>query len=123
MMADRNKISQALLNVLSNAYKYSPADSSVQIRIKQAVAFNNQPMVGILVTDAGIGMTQEQSSRMFERFYRADFSGKVPGTGLGMAIVKEIMDLHNGFIEVQSKPGLGTAICLLLPVATERESP
>jgi signal transduction histidine kinase len=59
-------------------------------------------------------MTPEQVHRVGERFYRADASGKVPGTGLGMSIVKEIMSLHGGSVRIQSEPGQGTTVTLLM---------
>jgi signal transduction histidine kinase len=68
------------------------------------------------VTDRGVGMTPAEQSRIFERFYRADPSGNIPGTGLGMSLVKEIMDLHGGEIEVTSAPGEGTTVTLWLPI-------
>jgi PAS domain S-box-containing protein len=119
MQADKTKAGQALLNVVANAYKFSPAGGDVLIEVKKVLALNGGAMAGIRVTDSGIGMTPEQMSRLFERFYRADFSGKIPGTGLGMSIVKEIIDLHHGLVEVQSKPGEGTSVCLLLPLSTD----
>jgi signal transduction histidine kinase len=64
-----------------------------------------------------MGMTDDQLSRVFERFYRADTAGTIPGTGLGMSIVKEIIDLHGGRVEVHSKPGEGTTVTLWLPRA------
>ena len=69
------------------------------------------------VEDQGVGMTDEQLQRVFERFYRADSSGSVPGTGLGMSIVKEIIELHQGWVEVQSQIGRGTRVTLWLPAA------
>jgi signal transduction histidine kinase len=60
-------------------------------------------------------MTPEQLSRVFDRFYRADTSGKIPGTGLGMSIVKEIIELHGGAVEIASKIGAGTTVTLWLP--------
>ena len=75
--------------------------------------------VGIRVTDQGIGMTPEQLSRVFERFYRADPSGNIPGTGLGMSLVKEIMTLMGGEVELRSEPGQGTEATLWLRVVTD----
>ena len=60
-------------------------------------------------------MTPEQLSHVCERFYRADTSGKIPGTGLGMSIVKEIVELHGGDLEITSKVGAGTTVTLWLP--------
>ncbi|MFY7940211.1 MAG: sensor histidine kinase, partial [Burkholderiaceae bacterium] len=73
--------------------------------------------LGVSVTDQGIGMTPEQQARLFERFFRADPSGNIPGTGLGMCLVKEIMGLHGGSIDVQSQIGAGTTITLWFPLS------
>lgn len=112
--ADAKKITQAITNVISNAYKYSPEGGPVVIDVldTQKAAY-----VGIRVSDIGIGMSPAELSRLFERFFRADTSGKIPGTGLGMSIVKEIIDLHDGEVEVHSQPGQGTQVTLWLPVA------
>jgi PAS domain S-box-containing protein len=118
---DLNKMSQALGNVLSNAYKYSPAGGPVRVRlVAGAVLAGVPPQVGIEVSDRGIGMTPEQLSRVSERFYRADASGNIPGTGLGMSIVKEITELLGGRLALASEPGQGTVVTLWLPVAPTR---
>ena len=69
----------------------------------------------IAVIDQGMGMTPEQRSRLFERFFRADTSGNIPGTGLGMTIVKEIVELHGGQVSLSSERGVGTTVTLWLP--------
>lgn len=121
MRADRHKLTQAVTNVLSNAYKYSPANSAVSIEIALPEADvdhasdSRTPMAGIRITDHGIGMTHEQLRRVFERFYRADLSGKIPGTGLGMSIVHEIIVLHEGEVSVDSAIGAGTTVTIWLP--------
>ena len=109
---DRNKVRQALGNVLSNAYKYSPQGGAVQMRI-----VTEGQELGVQVQDSGIGMTPEQLARVSERFYRADTSGSIPGTGLGMSIVKEIVELLGGRMALASEPGAGTTVTLWLPVA------
>jgi PAS domain S-box-containing protein len=116
LMVDPDKTRQALANVLSNAYKYSPNGGSIvlQTHLNQE---GDKPLVGISVTDQGIGMTPEQRSRLFERFYRADPSGNIPGTGLGMCLVKEIMELQGGTVEVQSELGIGTCVTMWFPMA------
>ena len=78
---------------------------------------DGKPYIGIRVTDTGIGMTPAQLARVGERFYRADTSGNIPGTGLGVTIVKEIVELHGGNLAVDSTPGAGTTITLWLPAA------
>jgi signal transduction histidine kinase len=112
--ADRKKLAQALGNVVSNAYKYSPAGKNVSISVHGAESAS-ESMVGLSVRDEGIGMTQAAVARVGERFFRADTSGKYPGTGLGMAIVKEIVDLHGGRLAVDSRPGTGTTVTLWFP--------
>lgn len=112
---DAGKLNQALQNVLSNAYKFSPAGGSVQI----GVQLHSQRQVSISIKDAGIGMTQNQVSKVFTRFYRADTVASLPGTGLGMNIVKEIMKFHAGDVLIDSALGVGTRVSLIIPVATE----
>jgi signal transduction histidine kinase len=86
---DRNKMRQAIGNVLSNAYKYSPQGGTVHVRIVRNDS-GEPPMIGIEVRDHGMGMTPAQLVRVSERFYRADASGNIPGTGLGMSIVSVV---------------------------------
>lgn len=74
----------------------------------------------VSIKDCGIGMTQEQVERVFERFYRADKNSAIPGAGLGMTLVKEIIDMHGGWIAIKSQLGKGTEVCLCLPVSRER---
>ena len=111
---DPSKIQQALSNLISNAYKYSPNGGSVRIRFRKNTD-SNKPMIGIEVQDEGIGMTSEQLARVFERFYRADPSGKIPGTGLGMSIVKEIVEFQHGHVDIISSIGQGTSVTIWLP--------
>ena len=114
--ADASKLMQAVRNILSNAYKYSPGGGVVSISVINADS-DSQVSVGIRVTDHGLGMTSEQAARICERFYRVDTSGNIPGTGLGMSIVKEIMELHGGQVEIQSQLGAGTSVTLWLTAA------
>ena len=72
----------------------------------------------IEVRDQGIGMSPAQLERAFERFYRADPSGNIPGTGLGLCLVKEIVELLGGRIELESAPGQGTCARVWIPAAT-----
>jgi signal transduction histidine kinase len=115
--ADASKLMQAVRNILSNAYKYSPDGGVVAISVINAGSDSQTP-VGIRVTDHGLGMTNEQAARTCERFYRVDTSGNIPGTGLGMSIVKEIMELHGGQVQIQSQLGAGTSVTLWLTAAS-----
>ena len=120
---DRRKLTQVLSNVFSNAYKYSPGGGAVSVELlppqidPRAEPGSAARRVGIRISDRGIGMTPPQVARACERFYRADSSGRIPGTGLGMSIVKEIMELHGGQVEIQSQLGAGTSVTLWLTVA------
>lgn len=118
IMVDPEKTMQALLNVLSNAFKYSPNGGDIELDtvIKKQDA---DRYVGIRVTDHGIGMTPGQIGRIFERFWRADPSGAIPGTGLGMSLVKEITELQEGHVQVLSTPGQGTAVTLWFPLTAD----
>ena len=126
--ADRSKLIQAITNVLSNAYKYSPGGGAVTIEfIVPAIEAQSLPnerasRVGIRITDQGIGMTPEQLARVCERFYRADASGKIPGTGLGMSIVKEIVELHGGELNITSTLGTGTTVTIWLPGSAQLQA-
>ena len=115
--ADKGKAMQAILNVLSNAYKYSRPGGDVKITFVKSYNKDKKLLCGICIQDQGYGMTSEQMSRVFERFYRADASGKTPGTGLGMSIVKEIMVIHDGDVKVESVSGQGTSVTLLFSAA------
>lgn len=116
--ADEAKLCQALLNVIGNAVKYSPAGGAIEIR---GLISPSGRQAGFSVTDHGIGLTAAQAARVGERFYRADDSGKIPGTGLGMAIVKEIVELHGGSFEIESALGHGTTVILWLPTVVAQQ--
>lgn len=113
--ADSRKIMQAIGNVLTNAYKYSPGGGDITTQLAVDEQNPAGTRIGIRISDSGIGMTPQQLARVCERFYRADASGKIPGTGLGMSIVKEIIELHGGEVELSSELGLGTTVTLWLP--------
>jgi signal transduction histidine kinase len=122
LSADPQKMHRALTNVLSNAYKYSPGGGAITLATIDG-DIDGAPAVGLRITDQGIGMGAEQAKRVCERYYRADPSGNIPGTGLGMSLVKEIMDLHQGRVDLASKPGHGTMVTLWLPLAAVRLGP
>jgi len=120
LMADTGKLKQALGNVINNAYKYSPGGGVVEVKVQVLPATPSEPQrIAVLVSDCGMGMTADQTRRVFERFFRADTSGKIPGTGLGMSIVKEIVDLHQGQVTVTSQVGQGTSVHLIFPQALQ----
>jgi len=113
VLGDRIKLQQVFVNLLSNAYKYSPGGGDVEIRL-----LTDAHRVRLEVEDQGIGMSPGHLSHVSEKFFRADQSGLIPGTGLGMSIVKEIVTLHGGSIEITSEVGVGTKVAVVL--ATDR---
>ncbi|MDL2338207.1 MAG: PAS domain-containing sensor histidine kinase [Pseudomonadota bacterium] len=116
VLVDRGKALQVVRNLLSNAYKYS-SSGAVQVRLLAKQPGSAGERLGFQVSDHGIGMTPEQLARVCERFYRADASGHVSGTGLGMSIVQEIVTLMGGTLELESLPNQGTTVTVWLPCA------
>ena len=114
VVADRNKIQQVLMNLVSNSIKYGKDGGDVIIRFFDM--YNNML---IEVSDNGIGIAQESLDRLFERFYRVDKnrSREIGGTGLGLAIVKHILEGHNQTINVRSTKGKGSTFSFILPKA------
>lgn len=117
VLIDQEKFARALMNVLSNAYKYSPQGGDIQLEVLRRPDSAGGGSVGVSVIDHGIGMTPEQLARVFERFFRADPSCNIPGTGLGMCLVQEILTLMGGEVEVRSTHGQGTVVTLWLRTA------
>jgi len=107
---DRVKIAQALANLLSNAHKFSPDGRPILLQ-----AFREGSRVGIRVVDQGIGMSADELGHLFERFWRSEKVQEIPGSGLGLALTREIARAHGGTVEVQSAPGEGTRATLWLP--------
>ena len=114
MVGDRDRVLQVMMNVVSNAIKYTP-DGGGQIAIS---AGRNPLRVWMEVSDNGIGIPEADRPRIFERFYRVDKarSRESGGTGLGLSIAKEIVDRHEGIIALVDRPGPGTTIRIELPI-------
>jgi len=121
---DAARLHQVLANLLDNARAYSPAGSPVSVRVA-GVEQDGQPFVAVEVTDRGQGLTPDQATRVFERFYRTDAarSRAQGGTGLGLSIVAAIAEAHGGTVEVDSTPGEGSTFRMLLPGAALVDSP
>ncbi|HET8695487.1 MAG TPA: HAMP domain-containing sensor histidine kinase, partial [Aquabacterium sp.] len=111
---DGKKMQQAVLNILSNAYKYSPQGGAVEVGFVTR-QHQGRPQCGVFIRDHGIGLSADQLSRVGERFYRADKSGNIPGTGLGVTIVKEILELMGGSVHIESELGAGSCVTLWVP--------
>ncbi len=120
MRVDRSRVRQLLMNLLTNAIKYTAAGGNVWINS----TFEDGRVV-LTVRDAGIGIAPGDLANIFDRFWRADparsRTGARPGAGLGLAISKWIAEAHGGSIEVQSRPGRGTTFTVTLPVGRDQE--
>jgi len=112
LQADAQLLAQAISNLLSNAIKYSPPNTEVIV-----LAERRQNQLAISVRDQGFGIPPEAQERIFEKFFRLerDASSNVVGTGLGLSLVKEIVEQHGGQITVESAPGAGSTFTILLP--------
>ena len=112
ILADRDKITQVLINLLSNSLKYTPPDGTVEIIVE-----GKEHVVEIAVIDNGQGIPAEDLPHIFERFYRADKSRNrlTGGAGIGLTIVKSIIDAHHGTIQVRSKVNAGSVFTVSLP--------
>jgi signal transduction histidine kinase len=110
---DEEALGQALHNILDNAVKFSPGEKKIDVAIR-----NKSGAVEISVEDRGIGIPENELKRIYEKFYRGRQAASVSptGTGLGLALVKHIMDAHHGDIFIRSRPGEGTSVSLVLPV-------
>jgi signal transduction histidine kinase len=111
--ADSNRLRQVLANLLSNAVKFSPHGGDILISARQEGAF-----VVVSVTDHGIGIAKDEIEKLFTKFYRADNreTRDIGGTGLGLALVKEIIEAHQGRIWVESEQGLGSSVFFTLAI-------
>jgi signal transduction histidine kinase len=113
LQADPERLRQILNNMISNAIKYTPEGGHIEV----GTGVENDEAV-VYVADNGKGMTEEQLSHLFQLYYRTDDArqSKVKGTGLGLFIVKTLVDAHHGRIDVTSKPGKGTTFTVRLPL-------
>ncbi len=122
---DKTRLNQVLLNLLSNAVKFTPAGGTVSVRLKQLPeAVKGCALYEIRVKDNGIGMSQEFAQKIFSPFERERTStvSKIQGTGLGMAITKNIVEMMGGTIEVQTEQGKGTEFIVRLPFRIQPET-
>jgi len=119
VLADEGKLHQLLNNLISNACKYSPAGAPIEIEVRE-----DDPYVLIRVKDRGKGIPPDMREKIFDRFYRIDNTDRrqAGGTGLGLALVREIVTAHHGEIRVVDNPGGGSIFEVRLPAARESRS-
>ena len=126
VLGDPNRLKQVLMNILSNAVKYTPNGGHIRLEIDELTHTEHYTKYRFVVQDNGIGMSEEFQKTLFEPFTREEKSGtnKVQGTGLGMAITKSIVDLMGGTIRVESTTGKGTQfeVVLEFPIDTEADT-
>jgi two-component system sensor histidine kinase VicK len=110
--ADKERIEQVIINIISNAIKYTDDGGRILVSVKP-----NDESIKITVKDNGIGIPKEDVEHLFERFYRVEKSRTTDsgGTGLGLAIAREIVDAHGGKIKIKSKVGSGSEVSVELP--------
>ena len=121
---DKTRLNQILLNLLSNAIKFTPAGGTVSVRVRQlAGKVRGCGQYEFRIKDNGIGMSQEFAQKIFEPFERERTStvSRIQGTGLGMAITKNIVDMMGGTIEVQTAQGKGTEFTVCVPMRAQTE--
>ena len=124
VLADPNRLNQVLMNILSNAVKYTPKGGNIRLEVEELPRNEHFARYRFVVQDDGIGMSEEFQKTLFEPFTREEKSGtnKVQGTGLGMAITKSIVDLMGGTIHVESTTGKGTRFEVVLEFPIDAEA-
>jgi signal transduction histidine kinase len=114
LIADKNKFKQVLYNLLSNAIKFTPNAGHIEVRVRQL----DPERLQVDVQDSGVGIPKEQQHQIFGTFYQVQSADnrEYPGTGLGLALTKRLVELHGGSIDFQSAPGQGTTFSVVLPL-------
>ncbi|MGO8951727.1 MAG: ATP-binding protein [Rhodomicrobium sp.] len=110
VMADENRLIQVLYNLLSNAIGFSPEDGTITLSCR-----SERNGIAISVQDTGLGIPEEEQATVFERFESRSKGSRHRGAGLGLSLVKSIVELHKGRINLRSSPGAGTTVTVVLP--------
>jgi len=120
LTADEDLLSQVWINLIHNSIKFTPAGGCVRVAARRC-----EPGVEVTITDSGTGIAPEDQAHIFERFYKADKARQrgEGGNGLGLSIVKQIVDMHHGTVRVDSQPGQGTTFTVSLPEALREQTP
>ena len=117
---DKDKFEKIIFNILSNAFKYTPEGGLVEVNVTKNVNY-----VDIKVSDTGIGIPSNRIDKIFDRFYQVDggHTREHEGTGIGLSLTKELIELHKGKIEVESEPGKGSTFTVSLPLGKDHLRP
>jgi two-component system sensor histidine kinase BaeS len=114
--ADARRMGQVVVNLLSNAVKFTPAGGSVTVETGPAPSAR---FAMLRVSDTGIGIAAQDLPFVTQRFFRGQRAAEVSGSGIGLAVVDQLVRLHNGHMEIASEPGRGTQVTVMLPRAED----
>ncbi len=110
--ADKGRVEQIVINLITNAVKYSPAHSTVSVKLEPS-----KTKVKLYVKDEGFGITPDDLEKIFEPYYRTESARRKKGTGLGLPLVKQLVEAHKGTVSVESEPGKGSTFLVELPLS------
>jgi signal transduction histidine kinase/ligand-binding sensor domain-containing protein/DNA-binding response OmpR family regulator len=113
---DKEKIEHVIYNLLSNAFKFTPKEGNIQINV---IPLNTKKQIKVSVSDSGFGIPKEELELIFNLFYQSKSNKKTNGSGIGLALTKELVDLHKGKIEVESSPIQGTVFTFIIAINKE----
>ncbi len=109
-MGDKNRLRQVFINVIDNALKYTASGGTVTVKIKEAAGY-----IYISVSDTGCGIPAEHLPHVKDKFYKANTTQK--GSGIGLAVVDELVQLHSGSLDIASEKNVGTVVTIAIPIA------
>jgi len=113
---DKDKVEHILYNLLSNAFKFTPKEGNIQLVV---VPINNKNSIKISISDSGSGIPKTELESIFHLFYQSEIGKQQKGSGIGLALTKDLVDLHRGKIDVSSSPMEGTVFTVVLPISEE----
>ena len=113
---DKDKIEHVIYNLLSNAFKFTPRDGNIQFSV---VPINDKKAIKIFITDSGPGIPMDELKIIFNLFYQSPIGKRHKGSGIGLALTKELIDLHDGSVDVKSSPEEGTSFIVQLPISED----
>ena len=126
MLFDEDKMEKILMNLLSNAFKFTDEGGEIKVEVRKAQLDKwKEPRVEIRVSDTGVGISDEDKKHLFERFYQAQHEHRadLSGSGIGLHMVKEFVTLHGGEVHIEDNPiGNGSVFIISLPIVTDSES-